>query len=359
MANSNVSTNSNGNLKAPLAGNFTVQVIDDGYADTKSKSEDSTMFITPSYVTTWRPYYDKDSDLKQSPKSNLSRIEAEVNGTKFLVGECAVKQDRALQWNGALDKHNDISFDVLLKTHLGLMADKPMSRVKLVMGLPVKACLDQERIEKIKARIIRQHEISLKLYGMKDYENKIIKIEDLIIKAQPHGTLCDLILDNKGEIINKELARKVNAISDIGGKTHNLYLVDTLEPLSDYCDTKNSGMYTAYMWIKDYIEQELHLSVADGQIQYIVAAGQIKGYDLTPVIKKAYSTLAKRIILEIQTVWADAFPFIDNYIFTGGGSAALRPYLEEEFKNATFLSRTQNPSGLFKQGIRRWKRSIG
>lgn len=357
MASGNSNGNSNG--KTNSVSNFNVQVIDDGYADTKSKSENSNMFITPSYVTAWRPFYDKESDLTQSPKSNLSRIEAKVNATKFLVGECAVKQDRALQWNGALDKHNDTSFDVLLKTHLNLMATKPMSRVKLVMGLPVRACLDKERMEKMKAKVVRQHEVGLKLFGMKDFDNKIIKVEDIIIKAQPHGTLCDLILDNKGEIINRDLARKVNAISDIGGKTHNLYLVDTLEPLSDYCDTKNSGMYTAYMWIKDYIEQELHLSVADGQIQYIVAAGQIKGYDLTPIIKKAYATLAKRIILEIQTVWADAFPFIDNLIFTGGGSAALRPYLEEEFNKATYLSRTQNPSGLFKQGIRRWKRSIG
>ncbi len=342
--------------KNPVVDNFNVQVIDDGYADTKSKSEDSDMFITPSYVTSWRPFYDKDSDLKEPAKSSLSKIEAEVNGTKYLVGECAVKQDRSLQWNGALDKHNDTSFDVLLKTHLSLMAKKPMSRVKLVMGLPVKASLDIERVDKMRAKVVRQHEIALKLQGDKDFGNKIIKVEDLIIKAQPHGTLCDLILNSKGDITNKDLAKKVNAISDIGGKTHNLYLVDTLEPLSDFCDTKNSGMYTAYNWIKDYLERELHLQVADGQMPHIVAAGQIKGYDLTPVIKKAYRTLATRIILEIQTVWGDAFPFIDNLIFTGGGSAALRPYLEQEYKKAMFLSRTNNPSGLYKQGIRKWKR---
>lgn len=345
--------------KNSIVDSFNVQVIDDGYADTKSKSEDTGMFITPSYVTDWRPFYDKDGDLNETRKSGLSRIEVEVNASKFLVGECAVKQDRNMQWNGASDKHNDTSFDILLKTHLALMAKKPMSRVKLVMGLPVKAILDKERIEKMRAKVIRQHNVSTKLYGQKGFENRIIKVEDLLIKAQPHGTLCDLILDNKGNICNKDIARKVNAISDIGGKTHNLYLVDALEPLADFCETKNSGMYTAYMWIQDYIEQELHLYVGDGQIPYIVAAGQIKGYDLTPVIQKAYRSLTRKLVLEIQTVWENAFPFIDNIIFTGGGATVLKPYLQEEFKDAIYLSRTQNPSGLFKQGIRRWKKNIG
>ncbi|MCY6484808.1 ParM/StbA family protein [Clostridium aestuarii] len=345
--------------KNGIVDSFSVQVIDDGYADTKSKAEDSPMFITPSYVTTWRPSYNKDNDLTEPPKSNLSRIEVEVNSSKYLVGECAVKQDRNIQWNGASDKHNDRSFDVLLKTHLSLMAKKPMSRVKLVMGLPVRASLDKERVEKMKAKVVRQHDIALRLCGQKEFENKIIRVEDIIIKAQPHGTLCNLILDNNGNLTNKDIARKVNAISDIGGKTHNLYLVDALEPLADFCDTKNSGMYTAYMWIKDYIEQVLHLNVADGQIQYIVASGQIKGYDLTPVIQKAYKSLARKIILEIETVWENAMPFIDNIIFTGGGAAVLKPYLEEEFKNAVYLGQTQNPLGLFKQGVRKWKKKIG
>lgn len=351
-------TKSNNNTNN-IVDSFSVQVIDDGYADTKSKSEGSEMFITPSYATAWRPSYNKDNDLRETPKDPLSRIEVEVSGSRFLVGEAAVRQDRNMQWNGASDKHNDTSFDILLKTHLSLMAmnkKRPITRVKLVMGLPVKSSLDKDRIEKMKAKVITQHNVAMRLYGQKEFENKIIKVEELIVKAQPHGTLCDLILDNDGKISNKDLARKVNAISDIGGKTHNLYLVDALEPLADFCDTKNSGMYIAYMWVKDYIEQELHLTVSDGQIQYIVASGQIKGYDLTPVIQKAYRSLARKIILEIHTVWENAFPFIDNIIFTGGGAAVLKPYLEEEFKNSMYLTRNQNPSGLFKQGVRKWKR---
>ncbi|KGN02330.1 hypothetical protein Z969_06045 [Clostridium novyi A str. 4570] len=339
-----------------IVDSFSVQVIDDGYADTKSRGEDTNMIVTPSYVTSWRPSYNKDNDLQEEKIDKLSRIEVKVNASKYLVGQCAVKQDRNIQWNGASDKHDDTSFDILLKTHLSLLNKKPMSRVKLVMGLPVSASLDKERIEKMKAKVLRQHSAALRLYGDKDFQNKIVKVEDLIIKAQPHGTLCDLILDGSGNLTNKDLARKVNAISDIGGKTHNLYLVDALEPLSDFCDTKNSGMYIAYMWIKNYIEQELHLNVSDGQIQYIVASGQIKGYDLTPVIQKAYRSLARKIILEIRTVWENAFPFIDNIIFTGGGATVLKPYLQEEFKNAMYLTRNQNASGLFKQGIRKWKR---
>ncbi|EDS76808.1 ParM/StbA family protein [Clostridium massiliodielmoense] len=339
-----------------IVDSFSVQVIDDGYADTKSRGEDTNMIVTPSYVTSWRPSYNKDNDLQEEKIDKLSRIEVKVNGSKYLVGKCAVKQDRNIQWNGASDKHDDTSFDILLKTHLSLLTKKPISRVKLVMGLPVTASLDKERIEKMKAKVLRQHNLGVRLYGEKEFQNKIVKVEDLIVKAQPHGTLCDLILDSSGNLTNKDLARKVNAISDIGGKTHNLYLVDALEPLADFCDTKNSGMYIAYMWIKNYIEQELHLNVSDGQIQYIVASGQIKGYDLTPVIQKAYRSLARKIVLEIRTVWENAFPFIDNIIFTGGGATILKPYLQEEFKNAMYLTRNQNASGLFKQGIRKWKR---
>src|SRR3712207_7795139 len=56
----------------------------------------STLFpyttLFRSYVTSWRPSYNKDNDLKEGKMDKLSRIEVDVNGSKFLVGECAVKR---------------------------------------------------------------------------------------------------------------------------------------------------------------------------------------------------------------------------------------------------------------------------
>src|SRR3712207_7163827 len=46
----------------------------------------TTLFrsVTPSYVTSWRPSYNKDNDLQEEKIDKLSRIEVKVNGSKYL-----------------------------------------------------------------------------------------------------------------------------------------------------------------------------------------------------------------------------------------------------------------------------------
>jgi len=332
---------------------FEVQAFDDGYADSKSKCRGSEVYVTPSYVTTWRPQY--DTNLASEERSPLSRIELEVSGRQYLVGEAAVHQDKELQWNGSDDKHADYNFDILLNTHLGLMSQNTKSGiVRLVMGLPVKTSLDVKRVEVLRQKTIGQHEFSIKLANDTDFKKKTVYVEDVIIKAQTHGTLCDLVLDDVGRLADKSTAKKMVAISDIGGKTHNMYVVEALDPIADYCDTTSNGMYTAYGWVKDWIYDKWKLKLSDSQMQTVIGHKEIKGYDITPIITQSYEQLARNIIVELKTKWDSAFSFIEEIVFTGGGSTVLKPYLMKEFMRAKYFDQAKNVTGFLKQGIREW-----
>lgn len=333
---------------------FEIGAYDDGYGDNKSKCQTGEVFITPSFVTTWRPQY--DTELDTTNKSPLDRIELYVGDNKYLVGKAALQQDKRIQWNGADNKHLDTNFDVLLKTHLGLMSQSFKSDiVRLVMGLPVKSSLDLKRIEVLKDKARGQHKFSIKLLGDTSPRDKTLYVEDVVVKAQPHGTLADMVLDDMGRLSDKDLAKKTIAISDIGGKTHNMYVVEQLDPLADYCDTTNNGMYTAYTWIKDWINEKWpDIRLSDGQMSSVITRKEVRGYDISPLITKSYEQLARNIILELKTRWDGAFSYIDEVVFTGGGAEVLKPYLMREFMRAKYYDQSKNVNGMLKQGIRDW-----
>ena len=334
---------------------FEIGAFDDGYADNKSKCRGNEVFVTPAYVTAWRPQYD-NTDLDTTEKSGLDRIELTVDSHKYLVGKSAVQQDKRIQWNGVDNKHTDANFDILLKTHLGLISQSFKSDiVRLVMGLPVKASLDTKRIEMLKEKAKGQHKFSIKLLGDTSSKDKTLYVEDVIVKAQPHGTLADLLLDEMGRLTDKDMAKKTIAISDIGGKTHNLYVVESLDPLADYCDTTNNGMYTAYGWVKGWINAKWpDIKLSDGQMQKVIQDKEVRGYDITQLITQSYEQLAKNIIIELNTKWDSAFSHIDQILFTGGGAEVLKPYLQKEFLRAKYYNQAKNVEGMLKQGIRDW-----
>lgn len=330
------------------------KAIDDGYGDIKEDSNGRPEII-PSFVTNFVP---KPEDEFSDQSKGLKYLAAEVNGSRYLIGDYAMKLDPNIKWVGGENKHLDYRFPILLKTTLGLMTTGPHEVVNtLMMNLPIKYDTPDRR------KILRDiaegtHEVSISFDG-KNFVRKAITVEHVDIKKQPFGSLCDVILDGNGDLVDKQLAKGFNVIVDIGARTVNILTVDSLEEQQSLSTQTSDGMFSAYTQIGSFLEQELGVIIPDGKLPLIIAAKEIRGRDISPLIDQIYEQHANNILTLLDKVLVNSYGFVTSIIFTGGGAEVLRPYLERTLTSANtlFLDRFATVKGLRKYGIRQSKKA--
>jgi plasmid segregation protein ParM len=271
---------------------------------------------------------------------------------EYIVGESALKQSMDINWYGGDDKHSDISFPIMLRTFLGLMAEQDSSVLDLlVMGLPCDK--DTEARQNLLQRlVVNHHKVELGLAnGVK--LNRDIHVKNLIVKKQPFGSFCDILLDDNGDVVDKELANGFVVVVDIGSRTLNIYTINKMEEVDELTDTTNNGMYTSYMRVGKYIKKNAGFNVPTGKLPLVVRDGEFEKYDLTPIIEKSHERLAYEIKTVLDTMFVNAYGYVSHIVFTGGGSEVLKQYLKALFHKHTtiFLDRYATARGLRKYGL--------
>jgi plasmid segregation protein ParM len=335
--------------------NYNVKAVDDGYGDVKFDSNGIPALV-PSFVTSFK---EKPVDEFANQNKDLKYIAAEIEGRRYVLGDYAMKLDVNPNWIGGENKHTDYRFPVMLKTALGLMTTGPHEVIDiLMMNLPIRYDTPERR--KVLQSITEgTHEVSISHDGH-HFIRKAITVENVVIKKQPFGSLCDVILDGNGEIVDKQLAKGFNVIVDVGARTLNILTVDALEEQPGLTIQTNDGMFVPYIQIGDYLENELGVMIPDGKLPGIIGAKEIKGRDISPLIDQAYQQHANNILTILDKVLINSWGFVTSVIFTGGGVEVLKPYLEQAAQrtNTLFLGRFNTVRGLRKYGLRTAKKTI-
>lgn len=333
------------------------KALDDGYGDTKYDGKGEPGLV-PSFVTNFKPKpvsnFEADKKLKY--------LACEVDGQRYTIGDYAMKLDPNISWMGRENKHADSRFPILLKTTLGLMTSGTNEVIDLLMmNLPIKYDTASRRMDLI-SLAQGTHEVKISTDGV-NFVDKVVTVDAVMVKKQPFGSLCDLILDERGEIINPEMARGFNVIVDVGARTLNILTVDALEEQDELSTQTNDGMFTAYNYVGSYLESQFNAIIPDGKLPHIIQTRQIQNRDITPIIDRAYEMQANNILTILDKVLINSQAFVDNIIFTGGGAdkELLQPYFYQALgrdKNCIFLDRYSTVKGLRKYGIRTAKRNI-
>jgi plasmid segregation protein ParM len=328
---------------------------DDGFGDNKLFNGIQDILV-PTHCTHWRERMRSDNVAEGEEIDPLSHIGIEVEGLsqRYLVGEGALKQASNLNWTGGSNKHKDLNFPIIAKTCLSVMAGNRHEVVvePLVMSLPVKQDESEDRHKLLEEIMLGTHKATLYLAGQPAV-TKVVHVKELITKKQPFGGFCEVILDNNGEIADKETASQFVLIVDIGTRTLNIYTLDGLSPVTELSDTKNQGVYTAYQLVNDFIEGQFQERLPDGKIIDVVQRRAIKGFDLSPIIDYSYRTLANEVFRIVDKMFVDSWVYVDKIIVTGGGAELLEGYLKDLFPvKPIFLNRYSNARGLWKYGVR-------
>ncbi|WCS70055.1 hypothetical protein Goe27_01770 [Bacillus phage vB_BsuM-Goe27] len=335
---------------------FNVKALDDGYGDVKFDSSGAPNLI-PSFVTSFK---EKPKEDFANKNNKLHYVASEVDGNRYVVGDYAMKLDPNIIWAGGEHKHSDSRFPVLLKTTLGLMCRERHEVIDtLMMNLPIRYDTPERRA-KLTEVAQGAHTVSLSSDGVKFTKREVI-VENVEIKKQPFGSLCDIILDNDGDIIDKRIAKGFNVIVDVGARTLNILTVDALEEQPELSRQTNDGMYTAFSQVGGYLEDQLNVIIPDGKLPQIIRQREIKNMDITPLINRTYEDHANTILSVLDKVLVNSWGFVTSVIFTGGGAGKdlLKPYIEQRFNRvpAIFLDRYSNVRGLRKFGVRQSKKT--
>lgn len=325
--------------------------LDDGFGDFKFDKLGEPGLI-PSFITEFqkKPERALDDGIQKQPKYLASRI----GDRDWLVGEFAQRLDENIDWIGGENKHSDLRFPALLKTILGNMCSGSDETVDvLMMNLPIKQDTPEKRKELIDM-VEGTHEVSISTDGQ-NFVRKIVTVEKVIVKKQAFGSVCALMLDGHGEIENKELAKGFNVVVDIGARTVNFLTLDALEEKPELTFQTNNGMFQAYTHVGSILENELGVPLPDGKLPLIIQKGEHKGNDITGAIDFAYANHANRIISILEKRFINSWGFVQNVIFTGGGSELMKKHIINSFKrpvNTVFLDRFANVRGLRQFGLR-------
>lgn len=342
--------------------NFNIYAIDDGYGDWKGTNGKKIIRI-PNVYADFKPIPSNDFKNEHSIDKDeysdplYSYISYTGDEGSFVIGETALKQSMDINWYGGEEKHKDIGFPIILKTFLGLLSDSESSVLDLlVMGLPCDRDTKNRHIE-LENIVLNHHKMNLVLSDGFSL-NKDIHVNNLIVKKQPFGSFCDLLLDDYGDVYNKELANGFVVVVDIGSRTLNIYTINKMEEMNDLITTTNNGMYTSYFRVRDFVKNKIGFNIPTGKLPLVIKEGEFQGYDLREVIEKSHLRLANDIKTVLDTMFVNSYGYISHILFTGGGSEVLKEHLSNLFYkyNIIFLDRYATARGLRKYGLFRAKK---
>jgi plasmid segregation protein ParM len=274
------------------------------------------------------------------------------DGKEYAIGNMALKNSTIRNHDITEDKY--VSIDTMLLSHaaFSVLADQTFSLGNVILALPLHKLGEASVIK----NAFEGHRFGGEVGYFGEYEGKMkqVQIDKALTIGQPHGTLFNLILDDSGQIANKELATKGVAVFDIGYKTNDGVVFKNLEPLGRLFIHSKNGMSVAYEEIRSKINSTFNIEVKTFEVPQVIKTGTIKGISVQLIINDALYNLASNIILELKAKWGDAWE-IEQIVFTGGGSVLLKPYLQQAF-DAIYMSPESNAEGLLKYAKRLWGR---
>ncbi len=265
------------------------------------------------------------SDFAMAPLTESLHVT--IDGKEYFVGDYAEKQSNVRHYTLDQDKLITDFLKILSLTITGLFSETFVP-INVVSGLPV--VYFREYKEKFSKILLGSHEI---VYRKPDGSEAVrrININKIRMIPQPFGSLLNHILNERGKMMEKDLARQKVGVVDIGFNTTDYVLFDKLQYINRGSRTINLGISDCFRKIAEKIRQKSGLGVELYRLYTPVEFGSIrmKGqeYNLAKTKEQIFTQTAEVIANEINQTWADDWD-MESIFLTGGGSMELANYLK-------------------------------
>ena len=245
----------------------------------------------------------------------------------YFVGDFAEKQSNTRQFT--LDQEKLISdfCKVFALTAMGNLF-KTYAPVNIVTGLPVG--FYREYHQRFAKLLKGQHEITFQKNDGSS-ENCRLNIGNLRIIPQPLGSIFNLLLNDSGKIVNRELAKQKIGVIDIGFRTTDFCIFHGLQYVERGSSTTDTGIAKSFGVIAKKLRDECKVNVELFRLYSAIETGFIKirgkEFNIAKIRDAVFSHAASIIASDVDRLWADDWD-IDAIIISGGGSMELSKYLQ-------------------------------
>jgi len=250
----------------------------------------------------------------------------QINGETFYVGELAEQQSRGRGWT--LDPSQ---FMAKYAKTLAISACAPMvdsnQPVRLVTGLPIS--FFRKHKDTLTQLLQQRHTATLfKPNGEK--EERVLNVDRVRVIPQPFGALFNLMLNDLGKPVSQRFITEKIGVIDVGFRTADYTISDKTRYSERGSQSTDSGIAIAFTALANALQEKSGVAIELFRLYDAVTRGTIKirgkRYDITALVKQAFSALATRVATEANRLWTDDWD-VDAIVISGGGGAVLAPYL--------------------------------
>ncbi|MGM0418687.1 MAG: ParM/StbA family protein [Thermodesulfobacteriota bacterium] len=289
----------------------------------------------------------------------INNLHVTIDNKSYFVGEYAAKQSSVREFT--LDQERLISDFVktLAMTAAGIYAEDGIT-LNVISGLPV-AYLSHDH--KLFAKSLEgDHSITYHYPGGTK-ATKNLKINSVQLMPQPLGSVFNMLMDESGRIVNRDLHNQKIGVVDIGFRTTDFTVFDHMKYIERSSSTTDLGISRSFLAISEKLKKESGVQVELYRLFEAVDSGHIKikgkEYNIANLRDRVFEYSAREIISSMERLFEDEWD-IDYVILTGGGSKTLYEYIMPLI-NADVLPldtsediRFNNVKGYLKYGKNRW-----
>ncbi|MBW7997841.1 MAG: ParM/StbA family protein [Candidatus Glassbacteria bacterium] len=274
-----------------------------------------------------------------SEGSELENLHVELDGKQFYVGDMAEKQSNVREFT--LDQNTllENSAKILALTSLSLFTGPTVREFSLVTGLPIRY-FKQYRA-KFQQMLEGSHK--LRMYTQGEAEERSIEIRKVRILPQPFGAVFNLMMNNHGRIVDKEVARQKFGVIDIGFRTTDYTITDRLRYIERGSRTTDTGISKAFSLISRKIQEQSGVNIELYRLFEPVKNGSIrirgKEFGLAELRDEVMRQLSTAIINDMERLWVEDWD-LEFILLSGGGAADLAPILENIIDGTTRVLNT-------------------
>jgi plasmid segregation protein ParM len=282
----------------------------------------------------------------------------QVNGEMFYVGELAEQQSRGRGFT--LDPNQFLS--KYAKT-LAVSACAPLADaapVRIVTGLPIS--FFRKHKDALTQLLQQRHTATLFKPGG-DKEDRVVNVEKVRVIPQPFGALFNLMLNDLGKPVSQRFITEKIGVIDVGFRTADYTISDKTRYSERGSQSTDSGISVAFQALANALQEKSGVSIELFRLYDAVTRGTIKikgkRYDITALVKQAFTALATRVATEANRLWADDWD-VDAIVISGGGGAVIAPYLAPLLEGEVIPvppeqdARLNNVQGYQKYGLHLW-----
>lgn len=264
------------------------------------------------------------------------------------VGDFALRHSDVKYFTFAGDKSNAWTTEVLLDTALGCLIGDGTANI--VSGLPVDYYFSQKKQfeEMFLLRNGGGSPYSVSCGHRRFSVNP--RVEKVKIVPQPMGAAMDFLLDDSGKLsdVNKDVARKRIIVSDWGRYTWDVLIIEGMAVHPKSFSRDDMGIEVVYKLLQRYLRSMVGKSPASHDMDSVVLKGEYEGYNITPLINKAFHAVLSQMQLEIDGL---NMKFAKS-ILAGGQAERQNQFLQ--LPDKVVGGQLSNVNGYGKIGVRTW-----